>query len=382
MPNRRDFLKTSAVIGGALGAGFVPGSLPGAPTIHDSKSTIHSAPKPLRILILGGTGFIGPHQVRYAISRGHKVTLFNRGKTNPGLFPDVEKLEGDRAVNNYASLKGRDWDVVIDNPTTLPRWVRQAADTLKGHAKQYVFISTISVYAKSDMPGADEGAEVATTTEPESEDARKYYGPLKALSEKEAEKAFPAHTTVIRPGLIVGPGDLTDRFTYWPARIDKGGEVLAPGDPTDAVQIIDARDLGEFAIRVCEENTLGIFNATGPRSPLTISEMLGGIRAVTTSDAHLTWVDAPFLEEQKVRPWSDMPVWIPGRGGEYAGFARRNIDKALAKGLTFRPLAVTAKDTLDFYNAEPEDRKEKLRAGLAPAREKEVLAAWHAKAKK
>ncbi len=380
--NRRDFLKTSALVSGAVSAGIIPQLLSGADAPRrDEESSVVSAPKPLRILILGGTGFIGPHEVRYAMQRGHKVTLFNRGKTNPGLFPDVEKLEGDRAVGNYASLKGHEWDVVIDNPTTIPRWVRQAGEALKGHVKQYVFISTISVYEKSDQPGADESAAVATTTEPESEDARKYYGALKAISEKEAEKAFPGRTTVIRPGLIVGPGDLTDRFTYWPARIDKGGEVLAPGDPTDAVQIIDARDLAEWTIRACEENIYGVYNATGPRSPLTISEMLGGIRAVTTSDAHLTWVDAPFLEENKVRPWSDMPVWIPGRGGEYAGFARRNIDKAIAKGLTFRPLALTAKDTLDFYNSEPDDRKEKLRAGLAPAREKEVLAAWHAKKK-
>ncbi|MDQ6830430.1 MAG: NAD-dependent epimerase/dehydratase family protein [Gemmatimonadota bacterium] len=379
--NRREFLKTSALVTGALSAGVGPASLGAQPQTRDETSSATSAPKPLRILILGGTGFIGPHEVRYAMQRGHKVTLFNRGKTNPGLFPDVEKFEGDRAVGNYASLKGHEWDVAIDNPTTIPRWVRQAGEALKGHAKQYVFISTISVYAKSDQPGADESAALETTTEPESEEARKYYGALKALSEKEAEKAFPGHTTVIRPGLIVGPGDLTDRFTYWPARIDKGGEVLAPGDPTDAVQIIDARDLAEWTIRVCEENTYGIYNATGPRSPLTISEMLGGIRAVTTSDAFLTWVDAPFLEEQKVRPWSDMPVWIPGRGGEFVGFARRNINKALVKGLTFRPLAVTAKDTLDFYNSEPEDRKVKLRAGLAPEREKEVLALWHAKKK-
>jgi 2'-hydroxyisoflavone reductase len=186
---------------------------------------------------------------------------------------------------------------------------------------------------------------------------------------------------VIRPGLIVGPGDLSDRFTYWPARLARGGEVLAPGRPTDAVQIIDARDLAEFIIRVCENGTTGVFNATGPQSLLTMGEMLGGVRAVMSTDAHLTWVDADFLEAQKVRPWADMPVWVPP-DGDSAGFARRSIRRGIEKGLTFRPLAVTAKDTLDFYNAEPEDRKAKLRAGLDPAREKEVLAAWRARAKK
>ena len=374
------------MLGGALGVGLASPPALAATAAHGAAAPLPPtpAPKPLRILILGGTGFIGPHQVRYAQERGHTVTLFNRGKTNPGLFPNVEKLQGDRAVGDYKALKGRDWDVVIDNPTTFPRWVREAGAALKGHAKHYVFISTISVYAANDTPDADETAAVGTTDTPDSEDRTKFgqlYGPLKALSEKEAEKAFPGRATVIRPGLIVGPGDLSDRFTYWPARLARGGEVLAPGNPTDAVQIIDARDLAEFTIRVCENNTTGVYNCTGPQSPLTMAEMLGGIRAVMSTDAHLTWVDAPFLEAQQVRPWADMPVWVPP-DADSKGFARRSIRRALDKGLTFRPLAVTAKDTLDFYNAEPEERKAKLRAGLDPAREKEVLAAWHAKNKK
>jgi 2'-hydroxyisoflavone reductase len=379
--NRRDFLKTTATISGALGLGLVPGAHVAAQA--RVQPPVNRAPKPLRILILGGTGFIGPHQVRYAQERGHTVTLFNRGKTNPGLFPNVEKLQGDRAVGDYKALKGRDWDVVIDNPTTFPRWVREAGAALKGHAKQYVFISTISVYAANDTPDADETAAVATTDTPDSEDREKFpqlYGPWKALSEKEAEKAFPGRATVIRPGLIVGPGDLSDRFTYWPARLARGGEVLAPGNPTDPVQIIDARDLAEFTVRVCENGTTGVYNATGPQSLLTMGEMLGGVRAVMSTDAHLTWVPADFLEAQQVRPWVNMPVWVPP-DADRRGFARRSIRRALDKGLTFRPLAVTAKDTLDFYNAEPEERKAKLRAGLEPAREKEVLAAWRAKNK-
>jgi 2'-hydroxyisoflavone reductase len=380
--SRRDFLKTSAVLSGAVGAGLAAAPALAAPATRRAARPA-PAPKPLRILILGGTGFIGPHQVRYAQERGHTVTLFNRGKTNPGLFPNVEKLQGDRAVGDYKALKGRDWDVVIDNPTTFPRWVREAGAALKGHAKQYVFISTISVYAANDTPDADETAAVATTDTPDSEDREKFpqlYGPWKALSEKEAEKAFPGRATVIRPGLIVGPGDLSDRFTYWPARLARGGEVLAPGNPTDPVQIIDARDLAEFTVRVCENGTTGVYNATGPQSLLTMGEMLGGVRAVMSTDAHLTWVPADFLEAQQVRPWVNMPVWVPP-DADRRGFARRSIRRALDKGLTFRPLAVTAKDTLDFYNAEPEERKAKLRAGLEPAREKEVLAAWRAKNK-
>jgi 2'-hydroxyisoflavone reductase len=377
--NRRDFLRSSAIAGGALGLALsrAESVLAQAPAASGARTR---APKPMRILILGGTGFIGPHQVRYALERGHTVTLFNRGKTNPGLFPEVEKLQGDRAVGDYAALKGKEWDVVIDNPTTIPRWVRQAAEAVKGRAKQFVFISTISTYASNATPDADESAPLATTTEPESEDGRKYYGPLKALSEGEARKAFGERTTIIRPGLIVGPGDLSDRFTYWPVRLERGGEVLAPGTPSDPSQIIDARDLSEFIIRCCENETMGVFNVTGPSSYLSIAEMLGGIRAAMVTDAHLTFVDADFLAAQNVRPWSDMPVWIPPRG-DTAGFMRRSIDKALKAGLTFRPLADTARDTLTFYHAQSEERQAALRAGLAPAREKEVLALWHARRK-
>ena len=328
--SRRDFLRTSAAIGGALSLGVTRDATAAAAPKRSTAPPDPSrqgAPTPLRVLILGGTGFIGPHQVRYARERGHTVTLFNRGKTNPGLFPDVEKLQGDRAVGDYASLKGRDWDVVIDNPTTIPRWVRQAGEVLKGHTRQFLFISTMSVYATNDKPDRDESDALATTTEPESEDARRLYGPLKALSEGEATKAFGDRTTIVRPGLIVGPGDLSDRFTYWPVRLQRGGEVLAPGTPSDPAQVIDARDLAEFVVHCCENGTTGTFNACGPRSPLMLGEMLGGIRAVMVTDAFLTFVDADFLAEQKVRPWSDMPVWIPPRGAT-AGFMRRKIGRA------------------------------------------------------
>src|SRR5205809_2468410 len=289
--------------------------------------------KPLRILILGGTGFTGPYQVRYALSRGHKVTTFNRGKTHPGELPtEVEQLIGNRN-GQLDALKNRQWDVAIDNPTTLPGWIRDAAQILKGNVERYVFISTISVYADTGQ-GVDETAPLAKydgpdpykeTIEAVKASGYKTYGPLKVLSEKEAEKWFPGKTLIIRPGLIVGPRDETDRFTYWPVRTDRGGEVLAPGNLEDSVQYIDARDLAEWTIRMVENRETGIFNATGPAKPLGIGGMLDGIKTALKSDAKLTWVSEEFLAQQKVEPWSDMPVWT----GKESGIARTNISRAL-----------------------------------------------------
>ncbi len=364
---RRSFLATTA-------AGVA------AASVTLSRAAVTPAAKPLRILILGGTGFIGPNQVAYAVARGHKVSVFNRGKTNPGsLPPGVEHLEGDRN-GKLDALKGKTWDAVIDNPSTLPRWVRDAAQLLKDSAGQYVFISTISVYADNSKPNADESGATLTLADPTVEEIGPNYGGLKALAEKEAERAFPGRTTVVRPGLIVGAGDNSDRFSYWPIRIAQGGEVLAPGAPTDPVQIIDARDLGEWTIRLVEQKTYGTFNAVGPAHPLTMAEMLYGIKAVTTAGAQFTWVPASFLEAQKVDPWSHMPVWIPP-AGEYAGFGSRSNRKALEAGLTFRSLADTAATTLAFHESRPAERQAKLRAGLTPEREKEVLAAWKASKK-
>ena len=370
MPTRRTFITGSVAAGTLLASGVLSG-----------KQTVEKAAKPLRILILGGTGFIGPHQIRYAIARGHKVSMFNRGTTNPGLFPEgVEHLEGDRN-GKLDALKGREWDAVIDNPSTLPRWVRDAAQLLKGSAQQYIFISTLSVYKDNSKVGMDESDPTAVLADPTVETVTgETYGGLKALAEKEAERAFPGKATIVRPGLIVGPGDPTDRFTYWPVRIARGGEVMAPGNPTDPIQFIDARDLGEWTIRLVENRTYGTFNAIGPAGQLSIAEMLGGIRSVL-SGSHpvtLTWVPADYLEEQKVNAWSDMPVWIPP-SGEYAGFGRRSNARAIAAGLTFRPLADTARATLDYHDTRAAERKAKMRAGLAADREKEVLAAWKKK---
>jgi 2'-hydroxyisoflavone reductase len=339
-------------------------------------------PKPMRLLILGGTGFIGPHQVRYALERGHQVTIFNRGRQHLEWPGPVDELLGDRNTGDLKALEGRDWDVCIDNPTTLPFWVRDAGRTLQGKIKHYVFISTISVYADNKAP-ADESAPVAAYTgkDPMAETLDSFhahgelYGPLKAESEKEAEKQFPGNVTVIRPGLIVGPGDETDRFTYWPVRLSRGGEVLAPGDGSDPVQIIDARDLAEWTIRMAEARAVGTYNATGPAHPMTIQQMLTGVASAIHASPKLVWVPADFLEAQKVEAWSDMPAWVPARD-EYAGFAQRSIKKAIAKGLTFRPLSQTSTDTLAWFKQQPAERQEKLKAGLSAEREKEVLAKW------
>lgn len=341
--------------------------------------------QPLRILILGGTGFTGPYQVRYALARGHTVTVFNRGRERTDWPGKVEELVGDRNTGDLKALEGRQWDVCIDNPTTLPFWVRDAGRMLSGHVQQYVFISTVSVYAEADQP-ADESAPLASyagadamaeTGESLRANIGGLYGPLKAVSEQEAARQFPGIVTIIRPGLIVGPGDETDRFTYWPVRLARGGDVLAPGDGTDAVQFIDARDLAEWTIRVAEARVFGTFNATGPAEPLQMRGMLTGIANAVHSDARITWVPESFLEARKVAPWSDLPVWVPGQG-DSAGFARRSIRKALAAGLTFRPLATTAADTLAWFKAQPPERQARLRAGLPLAREQELLAAWKA----
>ena len=337
--------------------------------------------RPLRLLILGGTGFIGPHQVRYALARGHKVTLFNRGRQKEAWPGPVEELIGDRNSGDLKALAGRDFDAVIDNPTTLPFWVRDAGRILAGHTGQYIFISTISVYADNDKP-ADESAALAPYTgkDPMAEtsatlraDIGGLYGPLKAISEGEARRQFGDRATIIRPGLIVGPGDETDRFTYWPVRLARGGEVLAPGEGTDPVQFIDARDLAEWTVRCTEQRTFGTFNATG--RGMTTRAMLEGIEAAVHGRDQLVWVPATFLDAEKVSAWSDMPVWVPA-SGDSAGFHRRSIARALAAGLTFRSVKATAADTLAWFRTLPAERQAKLRAGLAPEREAALLAKW------
>jgi 2'-hydroxyisoflavone reductase len=361
MPDRREFLRLAAAGGSLLALGVAP---------HPRR------PTGLRILILGGTGFIGPYQVRYALERGHRITLFNRGRTNPGLFPAVETLIGDRA-GDLEALDGRTWDAVIDNSATDPTWVERSARLLAGAVGTYLFVSTRSVYYDTSRVPMTVDAPLFSPENTRVEPgARLPYGLAKALAEQEAQKHFPGRALVVRPSLIVGPGDLTDRFTYWPVRIERGGEILAPGDGTDPVQIIDVRDLSEWMIRLLEARVTGIYNALGPQTPRSFAELLHGIKAVTTSEATFTWVDADFLAQHDVQPYREMPVWMPARDGR-EGFGRFDISREVALGLTFRPLAVTARDTLDYYHAQPAERQERLRAGITPQRETEVLERWH-----
>lgn len=384
MTTRRTFVKLAAGAGGALGVGGVSALHAAAPVRYSPLQHVERARRQLDILILGGTGFTGPHQVRYALARGHRLTLLNRGQREVEWPGEVEELTADRNVPGSVqqALGDREWDVCIDNPTTLPHWVRDAGEVLKDRVGQYVFISTISVYSDNSVPGMDEETALAVyegedplkeTMETFRSSRGRLYGPLKAAAEREAEKWFPERTTVIRPGLIVGPGDQSDRFTYWPVRIDRGGEVLAPGTGEDPTQIIDARDLAEWTIRMVEERHTGIYNATG--KPRSMAELLYGVRAVTTSDVTFTWVPQEFLAEQQVRGWSDMPVWVPSEP-DNAGWARVSITRALERGLTFRPLAPTAADTLAWFGTLPAERQSEMLAGIEPEREREVLAAW------
>jgi len=380
--SRREFVQLSVLTAGAAGLAAAARTRP---------ADAGEAPEKLKILVLGGTGLIGPPMVEYALARGHEVTLFNRGKSNVHLFPDLEKLKGDRSDDLTAIADqiraGRRWDAVIDNPASIPAWVTASATLLADAADLYLYTSSRSAYADFSIVGADENAPLGTIT-PEEEakvtnpkEITGYnFGPLKVRCEEEARKAFPDRSIVVRPGLIVGAGDRSDRFTYWPVRIFRGGEVLAPGTPDDPVQFIDSRDLGEWYIRLVENRAFGTYNGVGPRSPMTIGGMLHGIRACVDNEISFTWVDADFLAEHDIQPWSQMPVWLPPEG-EYAGFGSGSIQRALDAGLTFRPLADTVRTTMDYWNSLPEERRAQPRAGLPAEKEKEVLTAWHAREK-
>lgn len=409
---RRQFIRTAAVTGAAASLPFSPFAM-AAPRPSRPPRSPRAGGK--RILILGGTGFLGPAVVEAAKARGHTLTLFNRGRTEKriGMIEGVEHIYGNRDPNLHAvdgdptspkgleGLKGKRWDAVVDNSGYVRRLVNASAELLAPNAGQYVFISSISVYKDTDKVGADETAETLTLENEDVEEIGPNYGGLKALCERTAEKHFPGRTANVRPGLIVGPGDPTDRFTYWPVRVQKGGEVLAPGTPLDPIQVIDVRDLARWIIHIIENNINGEFDAVGPPTGLTMGGLLDACKNASGSDARFTWADAEFLEEQRVAPWSDMPVWVPPKG-ESAGFHRRTIARATAAGLTFRPIAETVRDTLAWWPREVERRSRvtqemidlavkegkaqppltdptKPRAGIKPEREAEVLAAWHKK---
>lgn len=327
----------------------------------------------MKLLILGGTVFLGRHLVEAALERGHAVTLFNRGQHNADLYPEVEKLRGDRD-GDLSALEGRQWDAVIDTSGYVPRIVRASAELLKDSVEHYTFISTISVYSDPSIPNMDENAPVGTLEDETVEEVTgETYGPLKVLCERAAEEAMPGRALVIRPGLIVGPLDPTDRFTYWPARVARGGEVLAPGSPDQPVQFIDGRDLAEWTIRMVEARQTGTYHATGPDYRLEMGPFLEACREVAANDARFTWASEEFLLAQEVAPFTELPLWLPQ---EVANLSAVNLSKAISAGLTFRPLEVTIRETLEWNATRPPYEP---RAGMKPEREQALLEAWHAR---
>lgn len=333
--------------------------------------------RPRRILILGGTGFVGPAIVTAALARGHVLTLFNRGKTNPGLFPAVETIVGDR-IASLDSLKGRKWDAVIDTWAPGPTLVRRAAELLRHQVDQYVFLSTISVY-KLGKDALDERSPVLPLPpgveigKPLKIDVTTY-GPLKALAEQAAEEAMPGRTTRLRAGLIVGPGDPTDRFLYWPLRLERDGEVLVPGVPSDPMQFIDVRDVAEWMVNAIENQHTGLYNVVGPPEP-TIGAVLAKMQSALGGNARLTWVPSAWLEANQAGDWEALPVAVAG-DSPTAGFARVSAARALAHGLQLRSPGETAKDTLTWWHSQPRERQTQPRPGLGAAREAELLARW------
>ncbi len=320
----------------------------------------------MRLLLLGGPRFLGRAVLDAARAGGHEVTLFNRGTTNPELYPELERIVGDRK-ESLDALGGRQWDAVIDTCGFLPRDVRASAEAL-AESGLYCFVSSISVYADFRAP-RDEDSPVATLGDlPDDVMTNESYGALKALCEKAVRDVFEERALNVRPGLIVGPYDPTGRFTYWPHRIERGGQVLAPAPPDAPTQVIDVRDLGEWIVSLCERRVAGPFNATHPGTPW--SELLATCRSVSGSDASIAWVDPEFLVEHDVGPWIELPLWLVDPDAEYAD--RVDVRRALDAGLTFRPPDETVRATLEL--AETVDG-----VGLTAEREAELLAAWHAR---
>ena len=329
----------------------------------------------MRILVLGGTRFVGRAFVEAALARGHALTLFHRGRTNAELFPGVDRVLGDRD-GGLAALAGRTWDAVVDPSGYIPRVVGASARALAGASAQYLFVSSISVYAEPLVSGADEDAPMAKLADPTVEAITgETYGGLKALCESVVRDAFADRALIVRPGLIAGPHDTTDRFPYWPRRLARGGEVLAPGDPKAPTQWIDVRDLAAWMLTLLERGITGCLNATGPAARLSLGDCLARIAGAVGSDARLTWVNEAFLLERGVQPWLELPLWLPKADQALADVS---IARALAQGLTFRPLEETVRDTLAWDRSrEPSARP--ASPTLTPERETELLASWRAR---
>lgn len=327
----------------------------------------------MRILIIGGTRFLGRALSEATLERGHELTLFHRGQTNPDLFPQAEHIQGNRD-GEIENLGDGQWDAVIDTCGYVPRIVGMSAAYLADKVKHYVFISSISAYTETTEVNRDEDAPLATMDDPTSEEMTgESYGPLKVLCEQAAEEALPGRTTIIRPGLIVGPHDPSNRFTYWPVRIRKGGDVLIPDAPTMPSQIIDVRDIAEFTLTVIENEAIGIYNVCGPQKPHTFNDIFDACKEVSGSHANLIPVSEEFLTQQEVGPWMEMPLWLPDETGK--ALMHVNVDRAVQAGLTFRSLQDTIRATLDWYDEIQGDEQE-WSAGMKAEREQELLAIY------
>jgi 2'-hydroxyisoflavone reductase len=337
----------------------------------------------VRLLVLGGTVFVGRTVVETALAEGHEVSIFTRGRRGPELFPEVERLEGDRDGDLSALARGR-WDAVVDTSGYFPRQVRATAQLLADRVEHYTFVSSVSVYADASALDTDEDAPVHELAPgaPETTASAESYGGFKALSERAAEAAMPGRVANVRPTVIAGPYDPTNRFTYWVTRLAAGGEALVPEPRGQRVQVIDARDLADWIVRLAEGRVVGVFNATGPAAPLTMEGLVTGIRDAVGPDATFVWVDEEFLLSASVDPFADLPFWLaPAANPEWAGFNSHDSTRALAAGLRLRPLAETARDTLAWAEREPhppprEMGVDRAPAGLSRARERELLEAW------
>ncbi len=366
--SRRRFLQASIMGTAAVVAG--------APRIlaegHKQKKGCDAA----KVLVLGGTGFIGPHMVREALRRGHDVTLFNRGKTNNTLFPDLESLIGDRD-NELDALKGGKWDAVVDNSGYVPRHVADSARLLSPAVAHYLFISSISAYASFAKANHEDSPLATMPDETVEEVTGETYGPMKALCEQRAAAEIgEGRLTILRPTYICGPGDHTDRFSYWPVRTMKGGEMLWPGIPGDKTQIIDVRDLANFVVDAVEQRITGTYNMVTPAGSYSMGDLLADSIAVTGTEVNPIWVSAEFIKQHNLGEGRSLPIWA-SPDGEYAGVALVSGERAAAKGLHNRPVKETARDLISWWKTLPEDRTQNIRAGLSAEREAEMLALWH-----
>lgn len=384
---RRDFLAQAGIAAGAIAV---------APAAF---AATRRAPKKLKLLILGGTGFLGPHVVWDAIEQGHDVTLFNRGQTDPELFADLETIIGDR-YTDYAALEaavaaGRTWDGVIDTFAYVPKVVEDAIAVLEPAIGHYVVVSTMSVYASSDEPNADESAALAVVADEiaagmsSHRDVGMHFGAMKARCEHAAERLMPGRVACPRPGLICGARDTTGRFSYWPIRASEGGTMIAPGTPDDPMQIIDVRDLARFINRTIEDRCTGPFNVVTAAGEVTVGSVIGDCIAAAGTETTPEWIDAEFLGANGVQAWQHMPAWVPPTTPGYAGFGLAATGRARKAGLTCRPIRETAQAVLEYYRSRPAilaeregdafDRQQwesRIRGGLDPQREAEVLKAW------